>query len=52
MVPPTVLLGFGDDNRIIYNDLQTGKLVVESKNISPKRIQAFIYSHMLNGPIQ
>ncbi|TNV87812.1 hypothetical protein FGO68_gene7175 [Halteria grandinella] len=52
MVPPTVLLGFGDDNRIIYNDYSTGKLVVESKNISPKRIQQFISSHMVGGPVQ
>lgn len=52
MVPPTVLLGFGDDNRIIYNDYQTGKLVVESKNISPKRIQQFISSHMVSGLVQ
>ena len=38
IVPPTVLIGFGDDNRIMYNDYNTGKLVVENKNISPKRI--------------
>jgi hypothetical protein len=51
MVPPTVLLGYGDDNRLIYNDYQTGKLMVESNSISPKKIQAFITQHMVNGPI-
>jgi hypothetical protein len=49
IVPPTILLGFGDDNRIMYNDLNSGKLVVEHKNISPKRIQNFIQSHMINS---
>lgn len=52
IVPPTVLLGFGDDNRIMYNDYQTGKLVVDTKNISPKKIQNFMQSHMINGPQQ
>lgn len=49
IVPPTVLLGFGNDNRIMYNDYQTGKLVVESKDITPKRVQNFIQSHIING---
>jgi len=50
IVPPTVLLGFNDDNRLMYNDYQTGLLVVESKNISPKRIQQFIQTHMIDVP--
>ena len=49
-MPPTVLLGLNDDNRIMYNDYQTGLLVVESKNISPKRIQSFIQTHMVDTP--
>ncbi len=49
IVPPTILLGFNDDNRLMYNDYATGKLVVEHKNISPKKIQKFIQKYMIDA---
>lgn len=41
MVPPTILIGFGpdsNDNRLIWNDKISGKLIVKSGYISPKDI--------------
>jgi hypothetical protein len=48
IVPPTVLLALNHDHRLMYNDYKTGVLVVETKNITQKRIQAFIQTHMID----
>lgn len=47
-MPPTVLIGFGDDNRLLYNDMHTGYLVVKKGMITPQVISSFVATHMSN----
>lgn len=46
-VPPTLLAGFGDDNRMMWSDSSSGILQVRSGYISPKDINNFIQKHMI-----
>jgi hypothetical protein len=46
MVPPTILIGFGDETRLMHNDLQSGNIVVKRGLISPAIIGEFVNTHM------
>lgn len=46
-VPPSILLGFGENNRFMWNDA-SGKTVVKViPYLEPELIQKFIYEHMI-----
>lgn len=46
-MPPTILIGFGDDNRLVHTDPLNGNLIVKDGYISPKTIIKFINKHMV-----
>eukprot|EP00347_Sterkiella_histriomuscorum_P000612 403375175 len=52
LVPPSILIGFGDDNRMMHNDPQNGSLIVKTGYISPKLIQQFIQKHMIYDQLE
>ena len=46
IVPPTVLIGFGDDHRMMFNDPVSGFIIVKSGYISPKDVEKFLLKHV------
>jgi len=46
IVPPSVLIGFGDKNRFMWTDVKTGFLKVRSAFITPATISEFLEEHM------
>ena len=51
IIPPTILIGFGDDTRLLHND-SLGYLKVKKGLISPAMIESFIHTHMSSVHVQ
>ena len=45
IVPPSVLIGFKDNSRFMWNCTRTGKIIVKTGFISPEDIDQFINDH-------
>jgi hypothetical protein len=51
-IPPTILIGFGDETKLMYNELQHGYLIVKKGMISPTMMSEFVSNHMLSHQIE
>lgn len=45
-MPPTILIGFEDGDRFLFNDEKNGLLKVKTGYISPKKVSNFINKYM------
>ena len=45
-IPPSVLLGFNNHSRILYNDPKSGRIKVEPKQLEPEDVQLFIKTNI------
>jgi hypothetical protein len=41
-VPPTILIGFNEDHRVLYNDPNTGHIIVITGKITPREVNNYI----------
>ena len=46
IIPPTVLIGFKEHNRLMFNDEKTGTIVVKAEYLAPDDVSKFIIEHM------
>lgn len=46
LVPPTVLIGFKDQTRFMFNANKTGRIKVQTGYFTAEEIQEFIENHM------
>ena len=46
-IPSTILIGFNDDNRVLYNCPNGGHIIVNSAKITPREVNNYILKYLV-----